>query len=369
MPAPLSVLALEPWLGGSHEQFLLQWQARSEHQVRIVGLPARHWKWRMASGGWRLAEKVIREGIPRPDVIFVSSLCELAQLYGFLPNGWGDVPSVLYFHENQLTYPLQDGEERELAHGWQNLLSCARATRVVFNSAWHRDELRQAGGDLLAKLPAPKPRARIEQALEQADVIWPGIDCDAFPLGAGAPESAPLRVGFNHRMEHDKDPIAFLDACIEARRRGAELEVLLMGAKFDKAPEGVSARLERLGDAVLFAGYDEDRATYAARLGTCDVVVSTAIHEFYGMAMLEALATGCALLAPDRLAYREVLPTSVDGVELFADSELAVRLTQHARECPRLRDTQARTRRRTAARPHDSAASAKALDHLAREIA
>ena len=312
MPAPLSILALEPWLGGSHEQFLLQWQASSEHEVRLVGLPARHWKWRMASGGWRLAEKVIREDVPRPDVIFVSSLCELAQLYGFLPNGWGDVPSVLYFHENQLTYPLQ--------------------------------------------------------ALEQADFIWPGIDCGGFPLGAGAPESAPLRVGFNHRMEHDKDPIAFLDACIEARKRGADLEVVLMGAKFDKAPEGVSARLEQLGDAALFAGFDDDRATYAARLGTCDVVVSTALHEFYGMAMLEALTTGCALLAPDRLAYPEVLPTSVEGVELFADSELAVRLTQHARECPRLRDTQARARRRTAALPHDSAASAKALDRLAREI-
>jgi glycosyltransferase involved in cell wall biosynthesis len=368
MPAPLSVLALEPWLGGSHEQFLLQWQARTEHNVRIVGLPARHWKWRMAAGGWRLAEKTIQEGLARPDVIFVSSLCELAQLYGFLPSGWSDVPSILYFHENQLTYPLQAGEERELTHGWQNLLSCARATRVVFNSAWHRDEVRRAGEELIAKLPAPKPRARISQALEQAEVIWPGIDVEAFPLGTGAPAGSPLRVGFNHRMEHDKDPIAFLDACLTARDQGAQLEVVLMGTKFDKAPAGVSERLERLGNTVTFAGFDEDRATYAARLGSCDVVVSTALHEFYGMAMLEALTTGCALLAPNRLAYPEVLTTSIDGIQLYANADLASHLGPYASDCIRLRNVQDRTQRRRASLPHNATASAKALDLLAREI-
>jgi glycosyltransferase involved in cell wall biosynthesis len=364
----MRVLALEPWLGGSHERFLAQWRARSEHEVEVVGLPARHWKWRMASGGWRLAEKVRQEGVGRPDVLFASSLCELGQLYGFLPADWGDVPAVLYFHENQLTFPLRAGQERDLTHGWQNLLSCARATRVVFNSGFHRDEVRRAADELLARLPNPKPTAAVRNALASADVVWPGVDLEEIPLGPGAPAGAPLRVGFNHRIEHDKDPVAFLDACVEARRRGAALEVVLLGARFEKAPDGVRERLELLGDAVLFAGFDPDRASYAARLGACDVVVSTAIHEFYGMAMLEALAAGCAVLAPDRLAYPETLPTAVEGVVLHAD-DVAERLVALTRSCDALRSLGSRERRRRAAGPHDAGATARRLDALVHSLA
>ena len=142
-----------------------------------------------------------------------------------------------------------------------------------------------------------------------------------------------------------------------------------MGAKFDKAPEGVSARLERLGDAVLFAGFDDDRSTYAARLGTCDVVVSTAIHEFYGMAMLEALATGCALIAPDRLAYPEVLPGDSPGVHLLADGQLANRLLSMSSEVQDSRDESARALRRTSTMNHDTACAAHDLDMICLTLA
>lgn len=38
----LHVLALEPWYGGSHMAFLEAWHARTRHELRTIGLPARH---------------------------------------------------------------------------------------------------------------------------------------------------------------------------------------------------------------------------------------------------------------------------------------------------------------------------------------
>ena len=38
------------------------------------------------------------------------------------------------------------------------------------------------------------------------------------------------------------------------------------------------------------------------------VVLTTALHEFQGLAVLEAVASGCIPVVPDRLAYREFIP-------------------------------------------------------------
>ena len=46
----------------------------------------------------------------------------------------------------------------------------------------------------------------------------------------------------------------------------------------------------------------------------CDWVLSTARHEFVGMAVTEALVAGCLPWLPSRLAYPELVPD--DGLDL-----------------------------------------------------
>lgn len=359
----LRVLAVEPWLGGSHAAFLGAWRRRSRLCVDVRGLAPRHWRWRMRGGTWQLARELERE--PPPDALLVSDFVDLPGLVGLLPPAWSAVPSVAYFHENQLAYPGREREEpdaRDLHPAFTNVLTCLRADRLVFNSRFHREAFRAAADAWLARLPRPAPRAELARALERAEVVPPGVELDRLPLGPGAPAGSPLRVAFNHRWEHDKDPLAFL----RAARAVPDLELVLLGETFERLPEGAPELLEALAPRTLHRGWVADRAEYARRLGACDVALSTARQEFYGIAAVEGLAVGCHPLLPRRLAYPELLPGALHGTHLHGDGDdLVRRLTALARAPEALRDPARRAAHRAlAAEGHDAAATAAALDRI-----
>ena len=61
-----------------------------------------------------------------------------------------------------------------------------------------------------------------------------------------------------------------------------------------------------MGGKIIHFGYADTAGDYAHLLKQGQLVVSTAAHEFFGMAVLEAVRAGCRPLVPDRLAYREL---------------------------------------------------------------
>ena len=361
-PKALRILALEPWYGGSHRAFLDGWRARSRHALEVRGLPDRHWKWRMRGGAWELARGLAES--PPPDALVASDYVDLPALHGLLPSSWAGIPSVLYLHENQLTYPSPGTRaERDHGYGFTNILSCLRADRVVFNSGHHLESFAAAAGELLRQLPRPNPREELDRALGRAEVIAPGVDLDAIPLGPGG--SGPLRVLFAHRWEHDKDPRAFLEATREACSRGAELELVLLGQSYGERPPGVDALLSTLEGVIAHHGHLDERADYAAILGTVDLAVSTALHEFFGIGIVEALAAGAEPLLPARLSYPEVAGESLAPRVLYSDTEgLVQRLVHHAADPAVLRDGAHRASLRRRAADWSLDATAARLDDL-----
>jgi glycosyltransferase involved in cell wall biosynthesis len=78
-------------------------------------------------------------------------------------------------------------------------------------------------------------------------------------------------------------------------------------------------------------GTVESGTAYRQLLRQSHVVLSTALHEFQGLAVLEAAASGCVPLVPDRLAYPEFIPDDCRYPSFPEDSareceEIAMRL-------------------------------------------
>ena len=61
-------------------------------------------------------------------------------------------------------------------------------------------------------------------------------------------------------------------------------------------------------------GYIDSKREYWEWLHKADWVLSTADHEFFGIAVVEALFAGCLPWLPERLSYRELLPAVGRGL-------------------------------------------------------
>ena len=81
---------------------------------------------------------------------------------------------------------------------------------------------------------------------------------------------------------------------------------------------GISSDLRFTPGASRCAGAGHVRNT-ATALGETDVFVSTASHEFFGIAVVEAAAAGALAIVPHGLAYPEVLGA---GWALFHDGSV-----------------------------------------------
>jgi glycosyltransferase involved in cell wall biosynthesis len=301
----MNILGIEPHYGGSHQAFLDGWIARSRHQWTLLTLPAYHWKWRMRHAPVTLAEQLLAEHPDgRWDVLLASDMLDLPQFLGLAGPPVAGLPRVAYFHENQLTYPVREEKERDLHFALTNLTTAHAADAVWFNSAFHRDEFLTAARALLDRLPPGLPVDIVDRIETKAAVESPGIE----PPSPRPPRMpGPLRILWAARWEFDKRPEDFFAALDILRERNVDFRVSVIGEQFRQVPSEFAQAKQRLADRIDRWGFQPTRAEYQTALAEADVVVSTAIHEFFGLSMVEAIAAGAYPLLPRRLAYPEIL--------------------------------------------------------------
>lgn len=323
----MNILALEPWYGGSHKVFLDGLAGTSRHEVKTVTMSSRFWKWRMQGGAVTLAkhtERLLSDGW-KPDLILASNMVNLPAFLALTRARLAGIPVVLYMHENQLTYPLKEGTKRDHTYSYINYLSCLAADHIVFNSQYHHDEFMEALPKLLRIFPDYTHLNTAQTIRSKSSVLHLGMDlkghdryASSYPAHDWGPGMKPPIVLWNQRWEYDKNPEAFFRVMNRLDDSGHQFRLILAGEHFEEQPKEFEQAFERYAERILHYGYAEDFQEYSRLLHRADLVVSTSIHEFFGISMLEATYCGCHPLLPNRLSYPELIPEALHAPLLHA---------------------------------------------------
>jgi glycosyltransferase involved in cell wall biosynthesis len=316
----MHILALEPYYGGSHQAFLDGWSVHSRHQWTTLGLPAFKWKWRMRHSAVtfaaRVAERVERGEVF--DLLLCSDMMNLAEFKGLAQGPVRDLPSVAYFHENQLTYPVLHPDERDLHFGMIHFTTTLAASQVWFNSVFHRTTFLDALAVFLSRMPDFNSLERIEEIRLKSRVYPQGI---AEPPTVSERLPGPPRILWVARWEHDKNPGLFFETLYRLQAESIDFRVSVIGERFSAVPVEFEQARNRLADRIDRWGYQQSREEYERALAEADIVVSTADHEFFGVGIVEAVSAGVYPLLPTRLAYPEIFASidSLDAEHFFYD--------------------------------------------------
>ena len=331
-PRPIRAALIEPWLSGSHRAFAEGLAGSLGLPCDVVALPGSSWRRRMRLSAIPLAEALDALS-PAPDVLLATDYVDLPALAA-LSAAASRAPAVLYFHEDQLTYPRRDGARGDLDLGAANVVSCLAAARCAFPSHSQREGFLAAIVERFGAGDGFDPTAIAAAIEEKSRVVPCGVDLAPFDLARArrAPRAGrPLRIAWPHRFDHDKNPDDFFAALAALAADGLAFEIAALGRPSMELPACMAEAREALGGRVVAWGHLEG-AAYAEALAACDVVVSTAYQETFGLAVIESIRAGCAPLLPRRLSYPELLGAGADG-RLFDDrGDLVRRLRSLVRE-------------------------------------
>lgn len=320
-----NILIIEPYNSGSHAAWAEGYQNYSRHNVEILGMEGRYWKWRMHGGAVTLAKRFI-EGDFKPDLIFASDMLDLSTFLALTRSRTAATPTALYFHENQLSYPWSPDDrdvihKRDSHYGFINYSSALAADRLFFNSAYHMESFLDEVWRLLKNFPDYNELVTVKEMRNKSSVLHLGLDLKR--LDGHRPESIkkggkPL-ILWNHRWEYDKNPADFFRALYIIAEKGLEFELAVLGENFRKKPAEFEEARERLGDRIVQFGYAEDFPSYASLLWKADIMPVTSNQDFFGGSVVEGIYCNNFPLLPKRLAYPEHIPEEFQEEFFYED--------------------------------------------------
>ena len=329
----MRILFLNPFHGGSHAAVADGFAAHSRHEVTLLTLSiAGGWRWRMRGAAVTLARLLRARPAERYDLIVATDMLDLATFLGLMRDRVAGTSVALYMHENQLTYPLPAGRARDLAFPWINYTATLAADAVFFNSQFHRASFLDGLAGLTGRFHDHQERDLVETIAARSKVLPPGIDLRRLDRSEPAPndDGGPPILLWNNRWEYDKQPQVFFAALRELEARGVDFRLIVAGEAIDPGEASFGEARRQFASHTLHWGYAPDSHSYGGLLRRADIVVSTALQEFFGIAVVEAMYCGCWPILPRRLSYPELIPPELHGACLYERDEHLVELLQAA---------------------------------------
>ena len=307
---PPHILLLEPYYGGSHQEFLSGLQQHVGCRFTLLTLPARKWKMRMQLAAPWFADQVfaLNEQGHSFDAILSSTFLDVAVLRSLLGCHGIHLPLAVYFHENQFSYPGQIKDLGIFQFTSINFTSALCADRLAFNSSYNLESFLAGVRAYLKKSTDMELRHLEGRIRDKSTVLYPGMNFQQIDSARRSTQEKNKKnpvIVWNHRWEHDKDPETFFHVLFEAAEHH-DFQLIVLGQHFRYQPKIFSEAKKILADQLLHFGFADSKAEYARLLKCGDVIVSTAKHEFFGMAVLEGVRAGCRPVVPDRLSYQEL---------------------------------------------------------------
>jgi glycosyltransferase involved in cell wall biosynthesis len=337
----MRVLLLSAYAAGSH----VHWQRSLQSMFpswewQILSLPPRHFSWRVRGNPlyWALEEP--EKLAVDYDLLIATSMVDLATLRGLVP-ALAAIPAIVYFHENQFEYPQGNRQHSLLEAQMVSIYSALAADRIVFNSRYNMRTFLQGCSNLMSRLPDHVPHDLPGVLQEKSSVLAVPSDkppvADAAAVWPWTPGSWPqrsVRLCWLGRFEHDKGGDGLLRILYRLEQAELDYELSVTGQQFRRSPEVFEQIESGFRHRLVQFGYVESREAYGSLLSGADIVLSTSLHEFQGLAVQEAVACGCLPVVPERLVYPEIYPAQFiyssdledSNVEACAATELILQL-------------------------------------------
>lgn len=320
-----NILLLSGYDAASHRYWRqLLAEKLTEFNWTQLALPDRNFSWRVRGSSLNFAYQYREEMSQQYDLIIATSMVDFAALRGFLPQ-LGNIPSIVYFHENQFAYPisqtspsqkqLSESEKQKNSNTQANLInaqltsiySALCADVILFNSQYNQTSFFEGVNQLFKRLPDAIPTNLIEQLKQRTEVLPVPLNSTATDTKILLDPESTLNIVWNHRWEYDKQPEVFFEAMGLLKQAGYSFKLHVLGQSFRNVPDCFAQAEKDFADEIESFGF-QPQVRYRQILANADIVVSSALHDFQGLSLMQAINYGCYPVAPDRVAYPEYIP-------------------------------------------------------------